>query len=281
MSGGDERDEVSVGEFARLSRLSPKALRLYERMGVLVPQLVDEATGHRRYGRGQVERARLVASLRQVGIPLADIRLALRQEGAPGAERIAEFWAQAEAEHAARRRLVGNLIDLLQGKEPAMSTAYPVRVRDLPARLVLTDTRHVTNEELIDVGKEFVAGFREAGVSALPGVEGAPFTIYYGEVSEDSDGPIEWCWPVPEAQAETLAERFPELTLRADDAHVEAYVHYGRASQLHVSRIALAVESMLSWARDRDKYVIGELRLLYRAGNAGEGPDLDLSLPVR
>ena len=79
---------------------------------------------------------------------------------------------------------------------------------------------------------------------------------------------------------ETLAERFPALTLRADHAHVEAYVHYGRASQLHVSRIALAVESMLSWARDRDKQVIGGLRLLYRAGNAGEGPDLDLSLPV-
>lgn len=271
---------MGVGEFARLSRLSPKALRLYERMGVLEPQWVDPATGHRRYGREQVERARLVASLRQVGIPLADIRLALRRGGRPGADQIAEFWAQAEAEHAARRRLVGNLIDRVQGKDPAMSTAYRVRVRDLPARMVLTLTRHVTNEELTGFGRDFVAGFREAGVSALPGVEGAPFTIYYGEVSEDSDGPIEWCWPVLDAQAETLAERFPALTLRADHAHVEAYVHYGRASQLHVSRIALAVESMLSWARDRDKQVIGGLRLLYRAGNAGEGPDLDLSLPV-
>jgi len=276
-----ESDEMSVGEFARLSRLSPKALRLYQRMGVLEPRSVDPATGHGRYTRGQVERARLVASLRQVGIPLADIRLALRQEGAPGVERVTEFWAQAEAEHAARRRLVGNLIDRLQGKDPAMSTAYQVRVRDLPARQVLTITRHVTNDELTGFGREFIEGFREAGVSALPGVEGAPFTIYYGEVSEDSDGPIEWCWPVAEARAEELAQRFPHLTLRPDHAHVEAYVHYGRASQLHVSRIALAVESMLSWARDRERRVSGGLRLLYRAGNAGEGPDLDLSLPVR
>jgi DNA-binding transcriptional MerR regulator len=274
-------DGLGIGEFSRLSRLSPKALGLYERMGLLEPQWVDPATGHRRYGRGQVERARLVASLRQVGIPLADIRQALRQGGRPGAEQIAEFWAEAEAEHAARRRLVNNLIDRLQGKAPGMSTAYPVRVRELPARMVLSVTRHVTNEELTDVGKEFVTGFRAAGVDALPGMEGAPFTIYYGEVSEDSDGPIEWCWPVPEAQAEDLAERFPELTLRADHAHLEAYVHYGRASQLHVSRIALAVESMLSWARDRDKRVTGGLRLLYRAGSAGDGPDLDLSLPVR
>jgi DNA-binding transcriptional MerR regulator len=276
-----EADEVSLGEFSRLCRLSPKALRLYDRMGVLEPRRVDPATGERRYHRGQLERARLVASLRQVGIPLADIRVALRQEGGPGAERIAEFWAQAEAEHAARRRLVGNLIDRLQGKEPGMATAYEVKVRDLPARTLLSLTRHVTNEELTVVGKEFIAGLREAGVRRLPGPEGAPFTVYYGEVSEDSDGPIEWCWPVRETDAQPLSERFPDLTVRADDAHREAYVHYGRASQLHVSRIALAVESMLSWARERDKHVTGGLRLLYRSGTAGEGPDVDLSLPVR
>jgi DNA-binding transcriptional MerR regulator len=275
-----DAEEIGIDEFARLSRLSPKALRLYDRTGVLEPRRNDAGAG-RRYGRAQVERARLVASLRQVGIPLADIRFALQQEGGPGAERIAEFWAEAEAEHAARRRLVGNLIDRLEGKSPAMSTAYRVKVRDLPARQLLTATRNVTSEELVGVGRAFIAGFRQAGVRALPGVEGAPFTIYYGEVSEDSDGPIEWCWPVPREQAGTLAERFPDLTLRADHAHLEAYVHYGRASQLHVSRIALAVESMLSWARDRDQHVTGGLRLLYRAGHAGEGPELDLSLPVR
>ena len=276
-----EAEEVSIGEFSRLSRLSPKALRLYDRMGVLEPLRVDPATGYRRYRRDQLERARLVASLRQVGIPLADIRTALRQDAGPGAERIALFWAEAEAEHAARRRLVGNLIDRLEGKEPAMTTAYRVRVRDLSARSVLSLTRHVTNEELTLVGREFIAGFHEAGVRPLPGPEGAPFTIYYGEVSEDSDGPIEWCWPVAHDEAQTLAERFPALALRTDAAHVEAYVHYGQATQLHVSRIALAVQSLLSWARDADKRVTGGLRLLYRAGTAGEGPDLDLSLPVR
>jgi DNA-binding transcriptional MerR regulator len=276
-----EADEVGIGEFSRLSRLSPKALRLYDRMGVLEPQGVDPATGERRYTRAQLERAHLVASLRQVGIPLADIHTALRQDGGPGAERIAEFWAEAEAEHAARRRLVGNLIDRLQGKAPSMSTAYEVELREQPERTVLSLTRQVGNEELIAVGREFIAGFHAAGVRALPGVEGAPFSIYYGEVSEDSDGPIEWCWPVPQAEAAALAARFPELAARVDSAHAEAYVHYGQASQLHAARIALAIQSLLSWAGDQDKHVAGELRLLYRSGNAGEGPDLDLCLPVR
>lgn len=275
-----ETDEVSLGEFCRLCRLSPRALRLYDRMGVLEPVRADPDTGRRWYHRDQVERAALVAALRRVGIPLADIRLALRQDGRPEAERITEFWAEAEAEHAARRRLVGNLIDRLQGKDPAMSRAYPVKARDLPARTLLTLTRHVSNEELTMVGREFVAGLREAGVRTMPGVEGAPFTIYHGEVNEDSDGPIEWCHPVPEADAEALAERFPDLVLRTDQAHVEAYVRYGRATPLHRARITLAVESMLSWARDRDERLMGGLRLLYRSGYAGEGPDLDLALAV-
>ncbi len=162
-----------------------------------------------------------------------------------------------------------------------MTTAYQVKLREFPARPVLSLTRHVTNEELTGVGREFIGGFRAAGVRALPGPEGAPFTIYYGEVSEDSDGPIEWCWPVPGGAMNELAGRFPELTLRTDSAHFEAFVHYGRATQLHTSRIALAVQSLLSWAREADRHTAGGLRLLYRAGRAGDGPDLDLALPVR
>ena len=40
-------EEVSIGEFARRSRLSVKALRLYDELGVLVPARVDETSGYR------------------------------------------------------------------------------------------------------------------------------------------------------------------------------------------------------------------------------------------
>jgi PPM family protein phosphatase len=36
-------EEISIGEFARRSRLSLKALRLYDELGVLVPSRVDQA----------------------------------------------------------------------------------------------------------------------------------------------------------------------------------------------------------------------------------------------
>ncbi|MFE4264618.1 MerR family transcriptional regulator [Streptomyces sp. NPDC056883] len=67
----------SIGETAGDSGLSVSALRFYDGAGVLVPVLVDPASGYRWYGPEQVEEARLLARLRRTGMPLADIRLVL------------------------------------------------------------------------------------------------------------------------------------------------------------------------------------------------------------
>jgi DNA-binding transcriptional MerR regulator len=67
----------SIGEMARSSGLSVSALRFYDGAGVLVPARVDPMNGYRWYGPEQLEEARLLARLRRVGMPLADIRLVL------------------------------------------------------------------------------------------------------------------------------------------------------------------------------------------------------------
>jgi PPM family protein phosphatase len=73
-------DLVSIGEFARLSRLSAKALRLYDELGLLPPARVDPESGYRFYEVEQLDRARLVASLRQIGVTLAQIKVILDLE---------------------------------------------------------------------------------------------------------------------------------------------------------------------------------------------------------
>lgn len=65
---------LTIGAFAKATRLSPKALRLYDELGLLPPARVDPVTGYRRYAPEQVQRARLVAWLRRLGMPLARIR---------------------------------------------------------------------------------------------------------------------------------------------------------------------------------------------------------------
>ncbi|MFF2791817.1 MerR family transcriptional regulator [Streptomyces sp. NPDC058049] len=67
----------SIGEMGRDSGLGVSALRFYDRVGVLPPARVDPATGYRWYAPEQLDEARLLARLRQAGMPLADVRLVL------------------------------------------------------------------------------------------------------------------------------------------------------------------------------------------------------------
>jgi DNA-binding transcriptional MerR regulator len=83
-------EEVSIGEFARRSRLSIKALRLYDKRRVLVPVRVDEVSGYRYYDVAQLEDARLVAMLRQLDLSLGAIRkLVTGERSSPNTTRAA------------------------------------------------------------------------------------------------------------------------------------------------------------------------------------------------
>lgn len=121
---------LTIGAFAKASRLSPKALRLYDELGLLTPARVDPVTGYRLYAPEQLERARLVAWLRRLGMPLARIQHIGTLDAAAAAQEVRAFWAQAEADTAARRDLATFLIDHLNRKDPAMSpTVKPLGIR--------------------------------------------------------------------------------------------------------------------------------------------------------
>lgn len=73
-------DLLPIGELARRSGLTISALRFYDREGVLSPTLVDGSTGYRRYSPAQIPSAVLIAGLRRVGMPLAEIREAVEHQ---------------------------------------------------------------------------------------------------------------------------------------------------------------------------------------------------------
>jgi PPM family protein phosphatase len=111
---------LTIGAFARAARLSPKALRLYDELGLLRPAHVDEASGYRFYSPDQLERARLVAWLRRVGMPLAKIAEVCDLPPAAVAAEVAAFLRVAEAEFSERKGLAHFLISYLSGRETAM-----------------------------------------------------------------------------------------------------------------------------------------------------------------
>ncbi len=282
-----DAEEMSIGEFARRSRLSPKALRLYDELGLLPPSRVDELSGYRYYGDVQLERAKLISALRQLDVPLAGIRELLGLEPGELAQRIAALWNEAEEQHAARRRLSSLLVDQLMGRKRIM---YEVATREMPQRSLLCLKRNVDQAGAWALGKQFVGIVRDQRLPRMKGREGSVFSIYWGEVNDDSDGPVEWCKPVPDDEAASLAAQFPELTLRVEPAHREAYVKLGPGSEHSSVEWQLAEQALREWAEEKgirsETLSLGPedlgVRITYLAqegANATSGPDCDFAVP--
>lgn len=110
-----------IGQMARESGLTVSALRFYDGAGVLVPARVDPRSGYRWYGDDQVAPARLIARLRRVGLPLADISRVLEHRRDPsvvdevlGAHltRLEDGLADARRELSAARALLAQEISV-------------------------------------------------------------------------------------------------------------------------------------------------------------------------
>ncbi|WP_031476112.1 MerR family transcriptional regulator [Streptomyces bicolor] len=121
------RDMLTIGAFAKACRLSPKALRLYDELDLLRPSRVDPDTGYRYYAVEQLEQARLVAWLRRLGMPLARIRQVCALRPADAAHEIRAYWAQVEAETAARRDLAEFLVRHMSGTPRKDTTMLELR----------------------------------------------------------------------------------------------------------------------------------------------------------
>jgi DNA-binding transcriptional MerR regulator len=274
--------EISIGEFARRSRLSLKALRLYDERGVLVPSRVDQASGYRYYDTAQLDQARLIVMMRQLQLPLAAVKELLACDPADAATRIAEHWRDVEAAHDVRRDLADYLVNRLRGKRSGM---YEVAIREMPERSLLCLKRNVDEQGQWAFGKEFITILRKRPLPNIEGRQGAPLCIYWSHPSADGDGLIEWCKPVS-AAARAVAEHYPELTLRTEPAHLEMYVAlppgYGAVEW------DLACESLDAWGQEQKHEREGErlsltpedlgLRTTYLAAGPSHS-DIDLAVP--
>jgi DNA-binding transcriptional MerR regulator len=104
---------MTISEFARLVGLAPSALRFYDDCGLLPPAEVDATNGYRYYDASQADRARLLRDLREIDLPLPDVRLALDAPPAEVAELVRAHLRTLEAKSTATRDAATRLLTQL------------------------------------------------------------------------------------------------------------------------------------------------------------------------
>jgi len=274
-AAGAEDSLLTIGLFARRSRLSMKALRLYDRLGLLTPAHVDRASGYRRYRESQLATARLVAMLRRLDMPLALVAEVVSAPGPRAAELIASYWDAVESRIASQRELAAHLRIRLLGEERSYAM-FEVREREVPEQLVLAEQRHVYQAELTEWLPAAVRRLVRVG-QGCGGVVGPRFVVCRGEVNQDSDGPVEVCVPVDPARAAPSG-----AATRREPAHREVYVRL-RKAQVGYPQILSAFDALAQWLSARGLPAAGSPREVYFTDWESAGPAdevCDVAFPV-
>ncbi|WP_344638034.1 MerR family transcriptional regulator [Kitasatospora cystarginea] len=266
---------LSIGVFARRARLSQKALRLYDRQGVLPPDRVDPVTGYRYYRESRLADARLIVLLRGLDMPLAQVAELLAVPGRERAALVARYWDGIERRLAAQRELAVHLRIQLSGREGILDM-YEIQHREVPEQLVLTERRNAAPQDLPEWIPAATDRLTEAA-EAYGGVVAAPFVVYHGEVNEDNDGPVEVCVPIDPSHTGALT-----VPGRIEPAHREVYTRITKA-QVEYPQILSAYDAICAWAEREQVSLTGPGREVYFAdwGSAKEAdPVCDIAFPT-
>jgi DNA-binding transcriptional MerR regulator len=243
---------VTIGQFAEAARVSPKALRLYAANGLLPPARVDGDTGYRYYRTEQLHTARLIGLLRSAGMSLLEIRRLL---AVPSAEALDVYEQRLVRELAERREVLAYVRRMLE--EAPM---FEVKVKQVPVQRYESRTANVRVAQLEPFILETIGELSEQGAA------GAPFTIFHGAVTEESDGPVEVCVPRADGERELPAGEVAYTTVSG--------------KQCDFPEILGAYDAVARWAREHEREFASPPREIYLNG-PGEAMRFEIAWPLQ
>lgn len=121
---------LRIGEFSKLSHITIKALRYYEKEALLVPACVDAWSGYRMYETSQLDAAARIKAYRQLGLSIEEIRSI--SSGADAMQILREKaiqLSQQKQEIDVRLSIIEHILE-------EKSMKYQVIVKEIPEAIV-------------------------------------------------------------------------------------------------------------------------------------------------
>lgn len=259
-----------IRDFSRLTRVSIKTLRHYDRLGLLPPAHVDARSRYRYYRASQVARLHSILALRDLGFSLEQIGALLAGSRSQMKQlftaRRALVQEQLELD---RRRLAQIDATLRELDDRGRSKALDVALRTLPSVRVAARRARVAN---LDAGAERLFDAVEAD-AAKAGVRAPapPILIYHDRDHRERGADIEACVPVlgdARKAGRSAIRTLPAVTTAACLVYSGDYAPWGRYSR-----------GLLTWLQARRLVPAGAMRETFYQFQARElGP---LRLPAR
>jgi DNA-binding transcriptional MerR regulator len=126
-------DLISIGQFAQITRLTIKALHIYDAIGLLRPVVVDAHSGYRYYSITQLPMARRIRLLRSIDMPLDAIHALLHASTPAAMHGLLHEHQQHIAARIAKDQQTLRLLQQLMDHQ-ADDLAFAIQVKSLPAQ---------------------------------------------------------------------------------------------------------------------------------------------------
>jgi effector-binding domain-containing protein len=185
-----------IGDFSRLSRVSVKALRYYDEIGLLKPVEVDRFTSYRYYSAEQLPRLNYIIALKDMGLSLEEIATLVNNQLTPHQMRDIFILKKGElqrrlAEEKLRLEQVEKLLKQLE-KEDKMPD-YQVVIKKLAPMKIASVRGTVPTYHDINVLFEKMNPVFKEHASAIAG---PPLAIYHDMEYREKDVDIEVAVPI-------------------------------------------------------------------------------------
>jgi DNA-binding transcriptional MerR regulator len=194
---------LSVGDFARATQVSAKALRHYHHVGLLEPARTDPDTGYRYYAE-QIAAARLVRRFRELDMPVGEIRtvvttvdIALREE------MVSRHLQRLEVELQRTQDAIAALRGILDGA----GGSGEVVVRRIEAVAAMAITAHVPSAALSAWFRGTLAELDATAAALDLAVTGPAGGMWSTEVFAEEEGEVTLLLPVAERVLTSAASR--------------------------------------------------------------------------
>jgi DNA-binding transcriptional MerR regulator len=251
---------LTVGDFARITHLSVKTLRHYHEVGLLEPATVNPGTGYRYYSAAQVPTAQVIRRLRDLEMPVSQVKEVLDAPDAPARNAlIAAHLGRLEDELAQTRAAVESLRQLLQPPR----NAPVIEHRSVPAVRAAGITAAVSHPDILPWWQgalgELHATVRAQGLTAT----GPSGGVFASELFQQDSGEATVFIPVA-GSVRAIGRVTPVVVPAAELAIIS---HHGSLSDADLSYATLG-----SYATRHEISIDGPLREYYVRG-AADTPD--------
>jgi effector-binding domain-containing protein len=117
-------DRIPIGKFSLITRLSQKALRLYDERGLLIPEIKDLCTGYRYYTGAQIPRGVSIKTLCSLGFSLSEIEVLLKAKTERDTATIRELFGKHHGEIRSEVLRLQQIEAILKNEEASLESIY-------------------------------------------------------------------------------------------------------------------------------------------------------------